>query len=125
MKENKEFLEFRIVQNLKGLMKRPTSFEQKIIDLIEERNYPFKYVGDGKLIICYKNPDFVNSNGEKLLIETYFSKWHIKNYEENRSKLFGRYGFRVLFLNEQDLERKNWKEICSKKIDNFLEVKQI
>jgi len=105
---------------LKGLLKRPTTFEQKIIELIKEHNLPFKYVGNGKVIICFRNPDFIECNGRKLLIETYYSYWHSKNYEKQRARIFSKYGYKTLFLNENDLLRKNWKEVCLNKINNFM-----
>lgn len=102
---------------LKGLLKRPTSFERRLIELINEFDLPFKYVGDGELFIAYKNPDFINNNGEKILVETYYSGLHPKNYEEVRSQIFQRVGFHTIFLDENDLLSKNWKMICLNKIE--------
>lgn len=110
-----------ITAQLKGLMKRPTSFEMKIIELIKKYNLPFEYVGNGKVLICYKNPDFIHTNGKKLLIETYFSRWHGEDYETKRAEIFGKYGFKTLFLNENDLESKNWEAVCLNKINEFNE----
>ena len=101
---------------IKGSIKRPTSFEQKIIELIKKYNLPFKYVGDGEVIINYVNPDFINCNGKKELIEVYCRFWHPKNYEEVRSKRFERYGFKTLFLNEDDLNIESWESRCLEKI---------
>lgn len=117
--KNLKFREKNIKAILKGLMKRPTSFEQPIIDLIKKYNLPFKYVGDGQVIIAYKNPDFIQTNGKKLIIETY-AKWcHPKNYEEVRSKRFVKYGYRTLFLDDSDLLRKDCEEHCLNKIVEF------
>ena len=105
--------------------KRPTSFEQKIIDLCRKYNLPFKYVGNGKIWIEGKNPDFINTNGKKQIIETYFTKWHthLGNYEEDRKIFFGKYGFKILFFTEKELYRnKNWEKICLNKIKEFMEV---
>lgn len=118
--KNPELREKFIKCALKGLRKRPTSFEGKIICLINENNLPFEYVGDGKVIIGFRNPDFIHSGGKKLLIETYFSLFHQKNYEYTRSKFFSRYGFKSLFLNETDLMAEKWKDICLEKIKNFI-----
>jgi len=122
-KEHKE----KITKNtLKALLKRPTSFEQKIINLCNESNLPFKYVGNGQLIIDGKNPDFIECNGKKLIIEVYekFFKnrnyGSYKNYEKERYKIFAKYGFKTLFLNEDDLCIKNWKKKCLNKIKNFI-----
>jgi hypothetical protein len=98
----------------------PTSYERKIIGLCKDKNLPFKYVGNGKLWIERMNPDFIETNGRKMLIETYCIFWHSKDYEKKRGKLFSKYGFKTLFLNDKDLTVKNWKEICLEKIQNFL-----
>ncbi len=106
---------------LKGRWKRPTSYERKIIKLISKYHLPFKYVGDGQVIIGYKNPDFVEINGKKLLIETYGKYWYSEDYEEKRSKFFFTYNFKTLFLNDNDLLSEIWEEICLEKIQTFLE----
>lgn len=118
--QNKIYRETVIRNALKGLLKRPTSFEQKLIDLITENNLPFKYVGNGQIVIGFRNPDFIDISGRKLLIETYAKFWHPKNYEEQRFKLFQKNGYQTLFLNEDDLQSTNWKEICLTKIREFL-----
>lgn len=105
---------------IKKLMKRPTSYEQKIIDLCKKYNLPFRYVGDGEIIIDHINPDFISYNGRKLIIETYAKYWHPKNYEEIRAKRFAKCDYKVLFLNDNDLSNKNWENICLNKIKKLL-----
>ncbi len=117
--QNKEYAEKTIRAQLKGLLVRPTSFEQQIIDLCKKNSLPYKYVGDGEVIIGYKNPDFICATDEKKIIETYFTKWHILDYEKQRTNHFLKYGYKVLFLNENDLICDNWEEICLKKIQDF------
>lgn len=118
--QDPEYRKKQIKAILKGLRKRPTSFEKQIINLCKEHNLPFKYVGNGKLIICCKNPDFVEINEKKLLIETYYKYWHPKDYEEQRYKIFNKYGYKTLFLSDNDLINNNWKQICLKKIQEFI-----
>jgi len=118
--KKEEWREKQIKLILKGLIKRPTSFEQKIIDLCKEYNLPFKYTGNGEIIINYVNPDFVYTGERKMIIETYFSLWHPKNYRLVRRKRLGRCGYKTLFLDEDDLCCKNWKNICLRKINKFL-----
>ena len=101
---------------LKSKFKTPSSFELKIIRLIEKHGLPYKYVGDGQVWINRKNPDFINTNGQKILIETYYSKYHITNYEESRIKTFSPYGFKVIFIDEMDLLSPNWELTCLSKI---------
>ena len=106
---------------MKGLIKRPTSFEKKIIDLIKNYNLPFKYVGNGDFIIESKNPDFIDTNGKKQVIETYYSYFKHTDYEKNRYDIFRKYGYSTLFLTEKDLKDFNWESICLNKINNFME----
>lgn len=111
----------KIVSNLlKATMQRPTSYEQKIIDVINEYNFPFKYVGDGEVIIGFKNPDFIDTNNQNLLIEVYAKFWHPPDYENSRSEIFAKYGFKTLFVNEDILNLSNWKDKCKSLIDNFI-----
>lgn len=113
--------ELKLSDKLKRILKNlPTSFEKKIIDLCEKYNLPFRYIGNGEVIIGFRNPDFIECNGKKLIIETYCSFYHPEDYEEKRGKLFAKYGYRTLFLNENDLCDDSWESICLNKIKNFL-----
>jgi len=114
--ENIEYKEKRLKAMFKGLLKRPTSFEQRIIDLISEYNLPYKYVGDGQIWIVGRNPDFIETNGKKVLIEVYNKFHHPINYEELRTKHFTKYGFKTIFLSEDDLFCNDWKGVCLEKM---------
>jgi len=102
---------------LKGLFKRPTSYEERFIELCKKHNLSFKYVGDGSFLIAGRNPDFMECNGKKILVETYDSFWHPKNYQEKRASLFAKYGFKTIFLSEGDLFAHDWEEHCVAKIN--------
>jgi len=65
-----------IKKRLKGLIKRPNKPEQKIIDLCKKHNFPFKYVGDGGVIIGTLNPDFIHNQGENKIIELFGRTFH-------------------------------------------------
>ena len=79
----------------------------------------FKYVGNGQVIINYVNPDFISTNGDKLIIETYCKHWHKPDYEKTRSEIFAKFGYKTLFLNDEDLCCKNWEQKCLQKIREF------
>jgi len=122
--QDPEYREKNIKLALRGFMKRPTSFEQRIIDLINKHNLSFKYVGDGEVIIGGKCPDFIETNGKKILIEVYCS--YIKerfdkldNYEQDRYDFFREFGFKTIFLNDTDLFREDWEEHCLNKINGM------
>ena len=101
---NSKNKEQRIKAILKGLFEtRPTSYEKKIIDVINKHNLPYKYVGDGSFLIGYKNPDFINYNGEKIAIEVYNKFHHPEDYEQKRSEHFAKYGWKTIFVNEDEV----------------------
>ena len=100
----------------------PSHYEQRIINMIDKNNLSYKFVGNGEIWMGRCNPDFINSNGKKALIEVYGTHQKrsnfgsIKKYEQTRTKNFKKYGFKVIFLNENDLFKDNWEEHCIKKI---------
>ena len=85
--------------------RKPTMAEQKMIELISENSLPYKYVGNGSFIIGGLNPDFVNINGAKKVIEIFGRYWH-RNYDgkewkrtkEGRTKFFKEFGFDTLVI---------------------------
>lgn len=112
--------EERIRQMLGASWRRPTYLEQKVIDAIEKFNLPYKYVGDGAFILGGKNPDFMNINGEKILLEVFGEYWHDRNSTEaeDRQQFFVQYGFRTLILWGTDLKPMSYEEIAQA-IDEF------
>ena len=127
--QNREFKEKSLKAILKGIHTRPTTPETQLIILIKSAGLPFKYTGNGQVVIGGLIPDFVNSDGHKEIIELYGCYWHrcplchpksqpkIKPNEE-RKFTYSKYGFRMLTIWEHELlhpdkvvERvKNWME---------------
>ena len=100
--QNDEYRE-KVLRNLnKTLMQRPTKLEQSFIEFFSRNTLPFKYVGDGKLIIGGKIPDFVETNGKKIVLEVgnkeeknwRFGDW--KKYELERINHFEKNGWKCL-----------------------------
>ena len=83
---------------------KPTEPE-RYLDALFQLTFPneWKYVGDGEVWIARKNPDFINCNGKKLIIEFNGFYTHTKEHNEERAKLFSNYGFRTLNLYYPDL----------------------
>lgn len=104
----------RIQGMLSASWRRPTYLEEKVIDAIKEFNLPYKYVGDGAFILGGKNPDFMNINGEKKLVEVFGEYWHDRNSTEaeDRQNAFAQYGFDTLVLWETELKAMSHKEIA-------------
>lgn len=87
---------------MKGLNIRPTSLERQMIHLIEKYHLPYKYTGDGTFLIGYKNPDFVNINGEKICIEVANTFHHAEDYEEKRKEHFRKWGWKCIIFRTTD-----------------------
>lgn len=115
---DKEFKEKAIKALMRNRSWLPTSDEKKIIALCKKHKSPFEYIGDGKLIIEGKIPDFIDTRSKKLLIELY--EGPSKNYEKKRIDHFAPLGFKILFLTKKDLKGKNWETICLQKIQKFI-----
>lgn len=109
---------------------KPTKPEQRIINVCKEYNLPFKYVGDGKFIVHGLNPDFINCNGKKQIIEVFGRYWHKereniywKRTEFGRKAIFSQLGYETLIIWDDEIENMSNKEIA-KKIKNFKEVEK-
>ncbi len=73
---------------------------ESVLNHLLKANFPheWKFVGDGKVIIEGKNPDFININGKKQIIELFGERWHDKNEAQPRIDLFTKYGYKTLIL---------------------------
>lgn len=91
----------------------PTSLEKKFQEIAEKNGLPYKFVGDGSFMIGRKNPDFINTNGEKIAIEVfslYYKLRHAKTLEEwkdERQKVFGEYGWQIIFFDAMQVNEAN------------------
>jgi hypothetical protein len=94
-----------------------TGLEKQVNDVILSHKLPFKFVGDGSFILHGFNPDFINCNGKKQIIEVYYSYFKKKQYgSENKYKrkryaIFREYGFNTIFFNENQLGRLTEKQL--------------
>ena len=77
----------------------PNKTESKLFSVLD-KCYPneWKYVGDGSFVINGKNPDFINCNGKKLIIELFGEHWHDKDEEEPRKEIFKQFGYETLII---------------------------
>jgi very-short-patch-repair endonuclease len=117
-----DFSKKQISLILNGLIKRPTSYEKMISYICIENNLPFIYTGNGTFLIGHKNPDFVNKEN-KIAIEVYHNYFKIREfgsceeYEKKRGEYFAKYGWNVIFIRTEDMERKDWEDVCLNKIN--------
>ena len=109
---------------LSSWMKRPNSYEEKISSILIKYNLPFIYTGNGTFLIGHKNPDFVNKD-KKIAIEVYhryfkeFNHGTCENYETERINYFNKFGRKVIFIRDEEVDVKDWESICLNKIRNF------
>lgn len=89
------------------LKKNPkSSLEIKFENIIKKHNLPYKFVGNGEVLVGRKCPDFVNVNGKKIAIEVFYSRHKDKFanglvfWMTEREKLFKEYGWQLEFFNE-------------------------
>lgn len=106
-----------VSEMMKAMHMRPTKPERKLLALIEEHGFPFRYCGDGDVILGGKNPDFINYDGMKQLIEVYGSYWHRNDDPSERIRFFEGYGYDCLVLWDHELE--NLDSVTKKIIDKF------
>jgi len=91
----------------------PNKPESFLIELFQQFcPNKYKYVGNGKFSLAGKNPDFVNIDGQKKIIE-HFGDFHhgeertgISNEQhvQERIDLFAKYGYKTLIIWEHELE---------------------
>lgn len=126
---NKEWANRQIMLQRLGMQIKPNKPERAVLDILNE-HYPneWKYVGDGSLVIERLNPDFVNIDGKKEIIEVFGEYFHgrmkgrretlYSATEEGRKEIFARYGYRTLVIWQSEL--KDMEQVI-KKIADFVE----
>jgi len=94
----------------------PNKPETIILNLLQEI-YPneWKYTGDLSFIINGKNPDFVNVNGQKKIIELFGDYWHRGQDPQDRINIFKPFGWDTLIIWEREL--KNIADVKTKIMD--------
>lgn len=83
----------------------PNKSEIFLGDLIRDEDLPYRFVGNGEFIIAGKNPDFININGEKQIIELAGEAWHSKEEMQDKVELYRDYGFETLIIWHTELRK--------------------
>lgn len=102
-----------------GCQRKPNKPESVVLDVLNS-HFPneWQYVGDGSIIIDGLNPDFINVNGRKLIIELFGEYWHRKGArkyhqtEQGRREVYQKYGYDTLVIWEK--ETKNLELLLEK-----------
>lgn len=97
---------------LKALIKRPTKPERLLIELIQKNNLPYRYTGNGAIMIGRRNPDFIH-NSEKKIIEVFGIKYHSKKHaffkinkiktSQGTAKFYNEKGYALLVLWDNEI----------------------
>jgi very-short-patch-repair endonuclease len=96
----------------------PNKMELRILSILNSLFLRlFKYVGNGKLFVDGKCPDFVSTDGSMLLIEFNGEHWHRGENTRTRARHFAKYGYRTLFIWSRELKNP---EKLKKKILKFV-----
>jgi len=85
---------------------RPNNLEKLFIKFLEEYNLPFKYVGDGSLMVGNKNPDFIHKTKPKI-IELFGDYWHKPEEEEKRTEFFKDHGYDCLVIWGHEIKKED------------------
>jgi len=117
--QNPEYREKQLKAIFKGLDIKPTKPERRMRNGLNKM-FPgeYKYVGNGEIWIAGKNPDFINVNGQKKIIELFGNFWHgekcrfkiygdessNKEHAQQRINHFAKYGYRTLIVWESELK---------------------
>lgn len=92
-------------------IRRPTSIERRIINIRDEFDLPYEYVGNGEFWIKNMNPDFVNTNDKKVVIEVLGDHWHTPEEFEERKERMAEYGWSCIGIWGHELENCSDREI--------------
>ncbi len=115
---NETFRDFVVRRTLEAAKIRPTKPEIAVLGMLHEiAPDEWKYVGDGQVIICGKNPDIVNVNGRKAAILVHGIYWHLSRFLKKRPELtreqveredrqfYKTYGWDTLVIWEDELQK--------------------
>ena len=105
----------------KGFPKHHTKPELIFEEICRQNKLPFRYVGDGQLWIGKKkgtqlNPDFIECNGKKIVVEIFGDYWHSQLFNRKikkqgtlayRKKHYKRFKWTPIFIWERDLIRED------------------
>ena len=102
-------------------------FEQ----ICKKNNLDFHYVGDSSLWIGKKgekqlNPDFIEANGKKIIVEVFGDYWHSpllnmgmkeSSTLEYRKRHYKQFGWKSIFLWESDLKREDAEQFVLNQLE--------
>lgn len=104
---NKKIRDKMVKSIMKGINITPNKPEKLLIKLLNKiLPKEYKFVGDGQIILGGFNPDFINCNGQKKIIEHFGTYWHSKTQVRDIQRI-GTYkslGYKTLVIWEYELQ---------------------
>lgn len=90
------------IKGFKARFRRPTRPEKRFIAFCRQYNLPFKYIGKGDVWIGKRNPDFIDCNGRKVVVEILGNYWHKPEDAFSMKKDYAQYGFECITIWENE-----------------------
>ena len=97
---------------MKSCAIKPNKREIELQLLFEQHGLPYIYVGDGRMIIGGKCPDFINYRDQNKLVELFGDYWHQGEDPQERIDYLSEFGFDTLVIWE--CEMNNYNTLVSK-----------
>lgn len=93
--------------NLKANGISPNKKELKLLGILNSVDKGvWEYVGNGKLIVGGKCPDYVSKNEPEKLLELFGDYWHKGQNPQDRIDFFEKYGYKCLVIWENELKKE-------------------
>ena len=89
-------------------IRSPNKQEMLVLDMLNRYcGNEWKFVGDGSLIIGGLSPDYVNTNGKKMIVEYMGEYWHRPQDGKYKAKIYAQLGFKTLVIWSRELKDKD------------------
>jgi len=83
-----------------------TKIEKEFNNFVKKYNLPFKYVGNGSFWIGNLNPDFIDCNGRKVVVEIFGDYWHRdKEKNKRREQTLSKFGWKMIVFWESEIKK--------------------
>ena len=124
--QGKNYREKSLKASMLGRQIKPNKPEKLLNNLLNQVLLnEYHFVGNGQVILHGFNPDFINCNGQKKIIELYGDYWHNKpsNIERDKRRLvsYKKLGYQTLIVWQHEL--KDLEKITSKIMEFNLKEK--
>lgn len=94
----------RLIKSLLEI-RSPNKVEIKVLDMLNEQlGNEWKFVGDGQIVIGGCCPDFINTNGKKLIVEFYGEFFHKPQEEGYKKKIYAQFGYDTFAIWSKDIQ---------------------